>query len=505
MKLKSNKRAGQSISFFKANIVSIGNFFSNLVKAFLRFNNKEKILFFSLAGILVVLLGLEASKIYRDNTKLIPTSGGEYVEAISGEAKYFTPVLAKTDPEKAISHLVYSALIKIDENNQPQPDLATSWEISEDGLAYTFHLRPGVVFQKGQSFESEDVSATIAAIQDETNKSPLKETWDNIEVETPDPLTVTFQLPKKYGPFLYNCSIEIIDSGDAVSGSLSSSYNGTGPYGFQSANPDGSGTLVVSLKNNPAYYSAQPLISAMKFLVAKDGASAKKIEQEYTAAGFTGLPPSEGMTAVDKSFKTGRSLIIFFNLKREALKSLDLRKKLLAGTPLDSPTKLTLLALNVDPQRSKAEQFANDWKSKNLEIELELANNADYQDAVKKRDYDLLMYGYDWSYDRDPYLFWHSSQMDLNNFDGYSDKGIDIMLEDARLLTDTSERNKRYDEFFAKVSENALAIYFENESYPCFINTGMVKNISLAPHYGRPEDRFNKMADWYIKERRVRK
>ena len=46
------------------------------------------------------------------------------------------------------------------------PDLAESWEVSEDGLTYTFNLREGVTYHDGEPFTSADVVATFNRIMD---------------------------------------------------------------------------------------------------------------------------------------------------------------------------------------------------------------------------------------------------------------------------------------------------------------------------------------------------
>lgn len=505
MRLHQNQRGSAIFSGLKSTASYMGSFFRNLTSSFKRFDNKERIIFFALALTLVVLLVMEGIKLYHDNTELAAAPGGEYVEVLSGEAKYFTPVLARNDAERAITRLVYSSLVKIDENNQPQPDLASSWEVSTDGLVYTFHLRSGVVFQKGQSFESDDVAATILAIKDDANKSPLEETWANINVETPDPSTVIFRLPKSYGPFIYNCTLAIIDRQDAISGSLSSSYNGTGPYSLVQATPDGNNNLTVLLKAYSGYYAGQPLITNMRFLIAKDNISAERLSKELSPVAYAGLSPSSGSVAfADKSFQAGRNLILFFNFRKDSLKSLETRRKIIANEALDSTLKLTLLSLNTEPQKGRAESFAQSWKDKNLDITLRAVSATEYSEAVKKRDYDLLMYGYDWGYDTDPYILWHSSQLDISNFSGYSDKASDIMLEDARLVLDSAARSALYDAFYEKVRQEALAIYYSPEKYPYYVND-IVKDVQLGSSYGRPEDRFNNPGNWYIKEKRVRK
>jgi ABC-type transport system substrate-binding protein len=51
-------------------------------------------------------------------------------------------------------------LVKYDENGAPAPALAESWDISDDGLTVTFHLREGVKFHDGSDFDANDVLAT---------------------------------------------------------------------------------------------------------------------------------------------------------------------------------------------------------------------------------------------------------------------------------------------------------------------------------------------------------
>src|SRR5690349_14592103 len=52
---------------------------------------------------------------------------------------------------------LYEGLVRIDRTGKVQPLLAKSWEISPDGLTYTFHLQEGVKFHDGTDFDSSDV------------------------------------------------------------------------------------------------------------------------------------------------------------------------------------------------------------------------------------------------------------------------------------------------------------------------------------------------------------
>lgn len=469
---------------------------------FRKLSRREKLVFFVLLSVLIVLFVFEGLKIYYAKTKLVPASGGEYVEMISGEVKYLSPVLIKTDAEKAISKVIYSSLVKVDQNGQLQPDLAESWEISSDGLTYTFRLRQNVFFHNGQTLESSDVVSTIEAIKNETNKSPLRETWLDVTTEAPDASTINLILPKQYGPFIYNCIFGIMDSDDTVS-SLSSNYNGTGSYKYIKTVPEQDNNyLEVWLEKNSNYYS-DPMISQLRFIVTKNSFEDTKKKFSLEILGNAGAN-YQSENFIDYSFTTGRRLIEYFNVREEPLNNSDLRKKIVAGDTVENEMKLKIISLDAEPQKTKANAVAERLRAQNITVDNSILSVKDYMEAISKHDYDILIYGYNWSYDNDPYMFWHSSQVEKNNFTGYSSKEDDIFLEDTRMIIDRDQRIARYDQFIQKMTDNALVVYFDVEKYT-FALSNDVKNTDIQENYGRPEDRLNNIASWYIKEKRVKK
>ena len=502
MKHNVKIRAGSKNSFIHTLISIPGTIIKPVVLAFRKLSRQEKLVFFVLSAILLVLIMFEGLKLYYANTSLVPTNGGEYVEVLNGDAKYFNPVLAKTDAERTISSLIYSSLVKVDQNNQPQPDLATSWEISSDGLSYTFHLRQDVMFYNGQSFDSSDVVATIDAIKDEINKSSLRDTWLNIETEAPDPTTVIFKLPRKYGPFIYNCVLGIADSEDVLV-SLTSDYNGTGPYHFIKTVSDENKNPTVSLESNGGYYNGSPLIEEMRFIIAKSFTGDNKTLSANGINAVAGFGSFEyGLK--NYSFKTGRNLLTFFNVRKEPLINIDIRRKISNNEKIDNQVEIKLVHLDAEPQISMANNLVGKLKDNNFVVNNVALSTNEYMDAIKNRDYDLLVYGYNWSYDKDPYMLWHSSQIDKNNFSGYSSKVDDIFLEDARMIIDKNERDAKYQQFDQVIKDQSLAIVSENEQYN-FLVSDEVKNIEVANYNGRPESRFDNVASWYIREKRMRK
>src|ERR1700722_588335 len=95
----------------------------------------------------------------------------------------------------------FSRLTAQDPKLQVQPDLATSWEATEDLKTWTFHLRPGVKFHNGKPFDASDVVFTFKRILDKDVGSVLRVNFSIVDsIEAVDPLTVRFNLSAAYSP-----------------------------------------------------------------------------------------------------------------------------------------------------------------------------------------------------------------------------------------------------------------------------------------------------------------
>src|SRR2546427_5914231 len=71
-------------------------------------------------------------------------TGGTLTVRLLADVKSLNPWLAGKDPNaRAVTGLVFNGLTRLDNHLQPQPDLAESWPVSDDGTALTFHLRHG--------------------------------------------------------------------------------------------------------------------------------------------------------------------------------------------------------------------------------------------------------------------------------------------------------------------------------------------------------------------------
>ncbi|MBN9022749.1 MAG: ABC transporter substrate-binding protein [Rhizobiales bacterium] len=164
---------------------------------------------------------------------------------------------------------MYDGLVRYrDGTLEPEPALAESWDISEDGLTYTFHLREGVTFHDGTPFNAEAVKFTFDRMLDEshpfhdTGPFPLAFFFSAIESTTAvDDRTVAFKLSEPYAPFLSNLAYPagLIVSPTAVEkhgADFGRNPTGTGPFKFESWD---SNTSVVVTRNADYWDGAPPL------------------------------------------------------------------------------------------------------------------------------------------------------------------------------------------------------------------------------------------------------
>lgn len=139
----------------------------------------------------------------------------------------------------AIDEVVYAnifqGLTRFNSDGEVVPDLAKSWDISEDGLTYTFHLEDGVTFHDGSTFDAEDVKFSLDRARGESSTNAQKALFAEIsEVEVIDPQTVKVTLSEPNGSFLFNMAW-----GDAVIVAPETADNnatnpiGTGPFKFE--------------------------------------------------------------------------------------------------------------------------------------------------------------------------------------------------------------------------------------------------------------------------------
>lgn len=99
---------------------------------------------------------------------------------------------------------VFEGLVSIDEGGKVQPQLAKSWNISPDGLTYTFTLQTGVTFHNGEAFDSGVAKFALERARGKDSVNPQKRFFSSIaSIETPDAGTLVLHLSAPTGSLLY--------------------------------------------------------------------------------------------------------------------------------------------------------------------------------------------------------------------------------------------------------------------------------------------------------------
>lgn len=461
----------------------------------------EKITLIFLLIAALLLTAYKFEKQYLGKTQIAPANGGVYHEIIIGEVKTLNPILAQTDAEKSASSLLFSGLIKIDGNGNVQSDLAERYEISQDGRFYTFYLRNNLRFSDGEKLTAEDVLFTVSSIQSPESKSPLNSSWSDVKTSAPDDQTVVFELPKVYGPFVYNCNFGVIPAYLSAE-EFSKKLVGSGIFAFKKAESKDGVVSELRLVANENYHSNRPMITEVNFSFLKDKNEAdKRYSNEKNINAIFGL--SRSIEGNDLGYSSAKKLGLIFNLRSEKVKDKELRKNFVLKNKIEAPVILSLLTLDLELQKQKALEIKNSLKDLNFEIEINALNPIKFQEMIVSRAYDLVLYGFESRHDRDPYVYWHSSQINAMNLAGYSDKNSDILLEDARMSLDSILRNQKYDQFMQTVANEYLATYFEPLSYD-FKVRGEIKGVNKIVG-SQVNSRYENIASWYIKEKRVGK
>ncbi len=191
-----------------------------------------------------------------------------------------------------VTHNILESLTTVNEAGEVFPDLAESWEISEDGLTYVFKLREGVRYHDGTDFDAEDVKFSYDRAMAEDSENPTKGIFKPISsVEVTGPHEITMVLKNKDAFFLFN-----ISRGDAsivapeTFETNKTAPVGTGPYKLDGWTRGDRLTLVKNPDHRDADKVAMDKVT-FRFISDPAAASAAMLAGELDA--FPGFPAPE--------------------------------------------------------------------------------------------------------------------------------------------------------------------------------------------------------------------
>jgi len=189
------------------------------------------------------------------SSRVLAQSGGELHFCLRSEPKTLNPLLAADDSSETIRYLTGGVLVRVNRLTQDiEPELATSWKVTNGGKTITFQLRDGLRFSDGTPFSADDVTSTMQQLMDPALHSPTGDAFRSSEGKV-----TTEVLPKNRVRITFPAPIAGLDrlfDQVAIMSSKSPQKEMAvlGPY-YVEENKAGSYLI---LKRNPNYWEKDP-------------------------------------------------------------------------------------------------------------------------------------------------------------------------------------------------------------------------------------------------------
>lgn len=290
-----------------------------------------------LALIAVTVVGCSSNT--EDNDSAGKSEGVEktLIVRASGDPMSFNPDTLPDDNNYHIVQNLYNRLVKLDASKQIVPDLATEWDVSEDGKIITFHLRDDAHWHDGEPVTSKDVKYTFDTIKENPTYYMSSRLQIVDSIETPDENTVVFNMNQADVSFIadlgwYATFIlpeHIFNNGQPWEDNPASMDPiGSGPFKFQDFKQGESITIVA----NPDYHEGAPKLDKVIFSIIPDDATAVQalvngeidVLEAVPAANVDELMANENIRMELNEYPSPMRII--FNLKNEIISDVNVRR-----------------------------------------------------------------------------------------------------------------------------------------------------------------------------------
>lgn len=530
----------------------------------------------------IIFLGtLLAYLAYSFSTVEKPDYGGTYIEGIAGQPNVINPLFDQyNSADRDLAALIFNGMTRVDESGTIRPDLARKWEISPDGLIYTFTLRSDVQWSDGAPLSAADVLYTIQTIQasDYPGLSYISDLWRTVAITQITPSAVRFQLSEPFAPFLDYTTIGLlpahilkdVGASDLPQAPFNRRPIGTGPFLLDELTVDHA-----TLSPNPRFTGPRPYLGNLELKFYPDTESLFAAYGRGEIEGISEISPENIVQARSTKSLTLYSArlsgytLVFFNLDKPQFQDKQVRQALSYATnrqsivddvlhgqglpgagpivsnswafdpaikqyPFDlakaralldtagwsdtngdgirqkgtDSLSFTLLTNEEDPTRAQiAQELANEWGAIGANVQVKAVSSASLvRDALRPRDFDAVLFGFQLPADPDPYALWNSTQMPSasdagQNYSGWKNRDADEILETARRIDDQARRTDLYRQFQAMFMDElpALILYYPVYTYAV---DSRIHGVQLGPMID-PSERFNSIAGWYLKTKRV--
>lgn len=433
----------------------------------------------------------------------------DLVIAIDNDVETLHATDMSTTVEVTVLNQVYDTLMHMnpDGTEEPEPRIAESYEISEDGLDYTFKIRQDATFHDGTPVTVEDVVFSIERYK--ASEYQGSQISMMASVEAVDDTTVVCHLDTPYAPFLSGiCSPYIFPKAyyEAGEDTFASTPIGSGPYKFVSRT---TGSSIV-LEANEDYYRGAPAIKNITFEVIPDTATMaialQTGEVSYAEIDASVLPQLEANPAIAISeVPTSSFSYISMNVEKEPFNNVLVRQavnyainrenlvavcyegKADANSSICAPHRFgyseDLMQYTYDPEKAKellaeagietpynlgsilvAEQYSNmatviqnDLKAVGLEMEIDVREFNSYIGELTSGNYTISTLAMTLEGDTQQLeMAFITDYIGMANNARYSDAEMDELFTKTKTETDTAAREALFNQILTKAQEEAI-------------------------------------------------
>lgn len=263
-----------------------------------------------------------------------PNTGGTFVEGVVGTPQFINPLLCEADADRDLCSLIFAGLTRFDDNGEVVPDIASTWNISENGLTYTFKLRQDVKWEDGTPVTADDVIFTTQLLQDKDfpGRADIGALWRTVQAQKVDPYTVQFTLRQPFAPFIDITTVGLLPQ-HILTGTPAADLRGL-PFNLQ---PHGNAAwrvadtssvsnrvASVSLEPSPNYTGPRAKISRIVFRYYSNSQALLEAFRNGDVDSMANLSPSDQQKAeamddvTAYSARISRYVGLFINLRKDS-------------------------------------------------------------------------------------------------------------------------------------------------------------------------------------------
>lgn len=304
------------------------------------FNALQKIT--RVAVILILSAPLISEPAASASSQPLPQYGGILSLGSYRKQAPFNPFKIVDTITSPLMELIFSHLVQVNHEGSIEPDLAERWDISPDGMIYTFYLRKNVRFHDGSECTAQDVLTTFKLLSDASISPDYAKFFEGVESwKAPSKYVFQATLKKPFSPFLrylrhgsISPAHRLLDPHkDLVA--FSKAPIGTGP--FQYSGKEITEEKVIRLRANEQYFFGKPYLEEVqvRFFATKGQVWSAFLRNEIDMMLYLNRNDYEEI-AHNPDFKVIRTLpaggyALFLNHRDDFLRDKEIREALVAG------------------------------------------------------------------------------------------------------------------------------------------------------------------------------